>query len=216
MHCLLCHDDKNNLYKICVCSESYICDSCFKLDDCQKIDKCPYCRRDLNFIYKKNKFVYFYHLLSWGLVFLLIKFIEVFCLTYIFYIEEKDFDKLLFGLFCIFCLNLVNYKCVEYLYFDDGNYSDNNVKLTHSSVKALYESFKITYTILMTVMLKTTINSNQFNHYVSVVILPLYAIPLMILSLHLFYSWFFEFNKKLIIKSTKRKIKIQGINSPIE
>jgi hypothetical protein len=176
LQCFICRDYSSILYKICDCNDSIICHDCYNIDNTQNMNKCGICRKDYSFNLKRNYCDFYKIIFKYGTKYTLFLFVELFCP--IFFYSKTEITELtnvflIYSLFCVFVLNIINY------------YLTTQLIETHETVQSLiiiYNPIKCIYICILFIIIQYIRDIYKYKLYAYYILLFIYTIPLIFYS----------------------------------
>jgi len=210
--CFICRDDSEILYKICTCVDSTICDECYNNESTHKMEKCAICRKKYEYNNNTNPKEFINLLLKYLLKYIFLGSIELSPIIYIYYdVPYSTYNNifLIYGIFCITILNIINYKLLSNIILDQE---------TFDSFISLYNTLKSIYIIILFLILIYIDFINKLFLFAVFELGAVYILPLIFLST-IIISEYTKNSIKYIndkAKDKNKEIKILGvINQPI-
>ena len=210
--CFICRDDSEILYKICTCVDSTICDECYNNKSTHKMDNCGICRKKYEYNSKSNTIEFIKLLFKYLIKYIFVGSIELFPILYIYYDTSYSTYNdifLVYGIFCITILNIINYKLITIIIINQE---------TLESFVSLYNSLKSIYIIILFLIIIYIDLINKIFLFSVFELGAVYILPLIFLST-IIISEYTKNSIKYIndkAKNKNKEIKILGIiNKPI-
>jgi len=204
VHCFLCHDTPDVLYKLCECLESNVCVECYNNDNTQMMKRCAICRR--NFTYnRKCDYKEFINIIIYvSILFSSYLFIELFPPLYIYYYDSNESQTLnnIFLGTCIFFItigNVILFDLIQNIIYE------NTTKVLLSLY--LFKSFFILMIFFITNYIKTI---NTMLYYSMFCIGIVYGAPFLFFTIIKVCDKYEDLKKYVNKKSLISKIEIKS------
>ena len=208
--CFICRDNIEILYKICTCVDSTICDECYNNESTHKMEKCGICRKKYEYNSNTNPKEFIKLLFKYLLKYIFLGSIELFPILYLYSVVPSTTYNdifLIYGIFCITILNIINYKLLNVIILNQE---------TLDSFISLYKSLKSIYIIILFLILIYIDFINKIFLFSVFELGVVYILPLLFLSTIISFEYY---NKSIIYlnnKTNNKEIKILTIiNQPI-
>jgi len=208
LKCFICHDYSSILYKICDCNDSIICQDCYSIDATQKMNKCGICRKDYTFNLKRNYCDFSKIILKYGTKYTLFLFVELFCPIFLYYNSDSTDSSelnnvfLIYSLFCVFVLNIINYYLTTQLIHNEESVQ---------SLLLIYNPVKCIYTLLLFIIIQYIYGVNKLKLYACYILIFIYSMPLIFYSTIIAFKNGIKCIKYINNVSLQKTIKIKSI-----
>ena len=204
VHCFLCHDTPDVLYKLCDCLESNVCVECYNNDNTQMMKRCAICRR--NFTYNNTRdYKEFINIIIYVfLLFVVTLSIELFPPLYIYYYDNNE-SQIINNIFlgtCIFFItigNVILFDLIKNIIYEN----------TTKVLLSLY-LFKSFYILIMFFIVNYISIINTMIYYSVFVIGVVYGAPFLFFSMIKVCDKYDNLKKYVNKKSLISKIKIKS------
>ena len=213
MICMVCHDTRQELSKICGCVESLICKSCLNELNKEKVDKCPICRNTLDIIKYLNNNIYIQYICL--CIFVFISFLVINIYPIIYFINTikntENYTSLLYNKDFQYYTVLFNVLVIQpmVLFYITNFFKDRKPTRIINKDGILYISLlTIANFIFDIVLVSSNIEMNFFVYYFLGICIPFSIVPFILILLKLLSEYIY--NIRNLINIYSRINTIQG------
>ena len=213
MICMVCHDTRQELSKICGCVESLICKSCLNELNKEKVDKCPICRNTLDIIKYLNNNIYIQYICL--CIFVFISFLVINIYPIIYFINTikntENYTSLLYNKDFQYYTVLFNVLVIQLmvLFYVTNFFKDQKPTRIINKDGILYISLlTIANFIFDIVLVSSNIEMNFFVYYFLGICIPFGIVPFIFILLKLLSEYIY--NIRNLINIYSRINTIQG------
>ena len=213
MICMVCHDTRQELSKICGCVESLICKSCLNELNKEKVDKCPICRNTLDIIKYLNNNIYIQYICL--CIFVFISFLVINIYPIIYFINTikntENYTSLLYNKDFQYDTVLFNVLVIQpmVLFYITNFFKDRKPTRIINKDGILYISLlTIANFIFDIVLVSSNIEMNFFVYYFLGICIPFSIVPFILILLKLLSEYIY--NIRNLINIYSRINTIQG------
>ena len=213
MICMVCHDTRQELSKICGCVDSSICKSCLNELNKEKVDKCPICRNTLDIIKYLNNNIYIQYICL--CIFVFISFLVINIYPIIYFINTikntENYTSLLYNKDFQYDTVLFNVLVIQpmVLFYITNFFKDRKPTRIINKDGILYISLlTIANFIFDIVLVSSNIEMNFFVYYFLGICIPFSIVPFILILLKLLSEYIY--NIRNLINIYSRINTIQG------